>query len=35
VLSAWLAVFGVMQIALAFRIRSFGQRPNDRVIHAT
>jgi len=35
VLSAWLLIFGVMEITLAFRIRSIGGRASVRAVHAT
>jgi uncharacterized membrane protein HdeD (DUF308 family) len=34
VLSVWLIFFGVMEISLAFRIRSLRHRPGTRAVHA-
>jgi uncharacterized membrane protein HdeD (DUF308 family) len=35
VLSVWLVLFGLMQITMAFRIRSVGHRASARSVHAT
>jgi uncharacterized membrane protein HdeD (DUF308 family) len=35
VLSIWLLFFGIMQIMMAFRIRSLGHRAGVRAVHAT
>jgi uncharacterized membrane protein HdeD (DUF308 family) len=34
VLSVWLLFYGVMEITLAFRLRSLGHRAGTRPVHA-